>query len=290
MPTALAGANQAVSRIDLDHLRRWVGRSRSDEDLIAARHARLMAATVDYFAPERIRDGNALPALWHWLYFLEGSPAREMGRDGHPARGGFLPPVPLSNRMCAGGRVRFLAPVPIGAIVRRKSSILRVDHKQGRSGDLVFVTVLHELESAGGEALIREEHDLVFKEPSPPTAASAAGPAIAAGGQFTKSFIPTSTTLFRYSALTFNGHRIHYDSDYCRAVEAYPNLVVHGPLLATLLAGFAEEASGKRLRDFDYRALVPAFLGATVTLHGDVREDRVDLRAALDDGRVCLQA
>ena len=278
-----------MSRIDLDHLRRWVGKSRSDEDLIAARHARLMAATVDYFAPERIRDGDSLPALWHWLYFLEGSPAHELGRDGHPARGGFLPPVPLANRMWAGGRVRFVAPVPIGAMVRRKSTLVRVDHKEGRSGDLVFVTVLHELESSGGEALVREEHDIVYKEPSPPIAAGTAGHEVAPRGQFTKTFVPTSTMLFRYSALTFNGHRIHYDSDYCRAVEGYPNLVIHGPLLATLLAGFAEEAGGKRLRGIDYRALAPAFLGATVTLHGDVRDHRVDLRA-LDDGRACMQA
>jgi 3-methylfumaryl-CoA hydratase len=281
---------QAVSQIDLDHLRRWVGRSRLDDDVIAARHARLMAATVDHYAPERIRDGEPLPALWHWLYFLEGMPARELGRDGHPARGAFLPPVPLANRMWAGGRVRFLAPVPIGAAVRRKSTILRVDHKAGRSGDLVFVTVLHELESLAGAGLIHEEHDIVYKDPSPSAAAAIPVPDGVPLGQFTRSFVPTSTTLFRYSALTFNGHRIHYDADYCREVEGYPHLVVHGPLLATLLAGFAEEVTGRRLRDFSYRALSPAFLGATVTLHCDVRERHADARAALDDGRTCMQA
>jgi 3-methylfumaryl-CoA hydratase len=281
---------QAVSQIDLDHLRRWVGRSRLDDDVIAARHARLMAATVDYFAPERIRDGESLPALWHWLYFLEGMPARELGRDGHPARGAFLPPVPHANRMWAGGRVRFLAPVPIGAAVRRKSTILRVDHKAGRSGDLVFVTVLHELESLAGAGLVREEHDIVYKDPSPSAAAAIPVPGVVPLGQFTKRFVPSSTTLFRYSALTFNGHRIHYDADYCREVEGYPDLVVHGPLLATLLAGFAEEITGRRLLDFSYRALAPAFLGATVMLHCNVREREADARAALDDGRTCMQA
>ena len=130
----------------LDHLRSWIGRSRSDEDEVSIRHARLMAATVDYFAPERLSSEGNLPPLWHWIYFLEGLPPGELGGDGHPARGGFLPPVPLRNRMWAGGRVSFLAPVPMGAHVRKTSRILTVDHKQGRSGDLVFVTVLHEPE------------------------------------------------------------------------------------------------------------------------------------------------
>lgn len=278
-----------MSRIDLDHLRRWVGTSRADEDVLSARHARLMAATVDYFAADRVRDRERLPALWHWLYFLEASPARDLGRDGHPSRGGFLPPVPLSNRMWAGGRVRFLAPVTIGATASRKSTILRVDHKRGRSGDLVFVTVLHELASAAGEPLIREEHDIVYKDPSPAgTAATGATPA--PGSQTSRTCVPTSTMLFRYSALTFNGHRIHYDADYCREVEGYPNLVVHGPLIATLLAGFAEETAGRPLRGFGYRALSPAFLGATLTLHANVQSERIGLHVTLDDGRVCMQA
>jgi 3-methylfumaryl-CoA hydratase len=251
-----------------------------------------MAATVDHFAADRIRDGEALPALWHWIYFLEAAPARELGRDGHPARGAFLPPVPLANRMWAGGRVRFLAPVIIGATARRKSTVLRVDHKVGRTGDLVFVTVLHEIESAAGEPLVREEHDIVYKDRSPAatagTVATDAKPA--PSSQFSRSCAPTSTTLFRYSALTFNGHRIHYDADYCRAVEGYPNLVVHGPLIATLLAGFAEEKAGRPLRDFGYRALSPAFLGATLTLHADVQGGRIGLHATLDDGRVGMQA
>jgi len=280
-----------MSRIDLDQLRRWIGRSRTDEDAIGARHARLMAATVDRPAPERIRDGEPLPALWHWLYFLDAAPTREVGRDGHATRGEFLPPVPLSNRMWAGGRVRFLAPVTIGATVRRTSEILRVEHKLGRAGDLVFVTVLHALESPAGEPLVREEHDIVYKDPSPPAAggASAAGSEIA-DGQHIRRFTPNSVMLFRYSALTFNGHRIHYDADYCRDVEGYPNLVVHGPLVATLLANFADDIGGAPMRDFTYRALSPAFVGNVVTLRGDRRDGGLDLRATSDDGRVLMQA
>ncbi|MFA4969737.1 MAG: hypothetical protein WC540_08895 [Sulfuritalea sp.] len=277
-----------MGSIDLEHLRTWIGKSRANEDLIAARHAGLMAATVDYPA-ERIGDGEALPPLWHWIYFLEGLPSRELGRDGHPARGGFLPPVPLANRMWAGGRVSFLAPVRIGSIVRKESSILNVEHKTGRSGDLVFATVLHELKSPQGELLIREEHDIVYKDANAPGKAAAVAPP-AMPAQFSRTWTPTTTTLFRYSALSFNGHRIHYDADYCRNVEGYPNLVIHGPLTATLLASHAEEVSGRRLRDFTYRGVSPALLGDSITLHANALEDRVVLYATRDEHTVCMQA
>jgi 3-methylfumaryl-CoA hydratase len=278
-----------VSRIDLDHLRRWIGKSRTDEDVIALRHARLLATTIDYFASERLADHEPLPALWHWIYFLEGLPQSELGRDGHPARGGFLPPVPLANRMWAGGRLRFHAPVTIGAIVRRKSSIHRIDRKLGRSGELVLVSVLHELESPSGELLVREEHDIVYKDPSP--AATGIPPAVApAGATFTREFTPMSVTLFRYSALTFNGHRIHYDADYAREVEGYPGVVVHGPLIATMLAGYAEEIGGQRLRSFDYRALAPMFLGSTLVLEADRHGSDIELHATCDNGQVCMRA
>ena len=278
-----------MSGIDLNHLRTWIGKSRAEDDLIIARHARLMAATVDYQAAERIRDGERLPPLWHWTYFLEGLPPSELGRDGHPARGGFLPPVPLSNRMWAGGRVSFLAPVPIGSTVRKESSILKVDHKQGRSGELVFVTVLHELKSQEGAVLIREEHDIVYKDPTPP-GPSAAPATTVPTPQHHKTVTPTSTMLFRYSALTFNGHRIHYDVDYCREVEGYTNLVIHGPLNATLLANYAEEVTGKQLREFRYRALNPALLGVSLTLGANVEPERLALQVVLPDGRVSMQA
>ena len=278
-----------MSGIDLDHLRTWIGKSRSGEDLISARHARLMAATVDYFAADRVRDGEFLPPLWHWIYFLEALPSSELGRDGHPARGGFLPPVPLANRMWAGGRLSFLAPVTIGSTVRRTSSILKVDHKQGRSGELVFVSVLHELNSLQGDPLIREEHDIVYKDAAPPDSSTAV-PAVVTPAQFKRSVTPTSTMLFRYSALTFNGHRIHYDADYCREVEGYPNLVIHGPLVATLLAGYTEEVSGSRLREFAYRCLSPALLGDSIALRADPSEKRMALQATRDDGVECVRA
>lgn len=278
-----------MSEIDLDHLRTWIGKSRADDDLIAARHARLMAATVDYFAAERIRDGERLPPLWHWLYFLEGVPASALGPDGHPAKGGFLPPVPLSNRMWAGSRLSFLAPVPIGSTVRKTSRILSVDHKQGRSGDLVFVTVRHELQSLEGEPLIQEEQDIVYKDFTPPGQKSKE-PTTPPAAPYTRTYAPTTSLLFRYSALTFNAHRIHYDLDYCREVEGYRNPVVHGPLNATRLADYAEEVSGKHLREFSFRGLAPALLGNSITLRAEPVEQRIALQATLDDGTVCMQA
>jgi 3-methylfumaryl-CoA hydratase len=278
-----------MSDINIEHLRTWVGKSHSDDDLIAVRHARLMAATVDYPEPERIRDGGELPPLWHWTYFLDGQPEDCLGRDGHPARGGFLPPVPLSNRMWAGGRVSFPGVIRLGTEVHKESSILRVDHKLGRSGDLVFVTVQHEIKSPQGELLVREEHDIVYKDHTP-SGSPASKPEPAAPGTHTRTVTPGSTTLFRYSALTFNGHRIHYDADYCREVEGYRNLVIHGPLIATLLAGYAEEVSKCRLKGFVYRALSPSLLGDSITLHATPYEQGVHLFATLGNGTVCMQA
>lgn len=276
-----------MSEIDIDHLRTWIGKTHVDEDVISARHARLMAATVGVANPAHIRDDASLPPLWHWIYFLEGLPPAELGRDGHPARGGFLPPVPLPNRMWAGGRVAFLQPVPIGSHIRKTSRIAKIDHKVGRSGDLVFVTVLHELASLAGEPLIREEHDIVYKSASRPATPAAAEMRPA---QFSATFTPTSTTLFRYSALTFNGHRIHYDLDYCRNVEGYASLVIHGPLVATLLANFAEEVSGRTVREFNYRGLSPALLGETITLAASIDGDRVALAAILGNGARSMEA
>lgn len=279
-----------MEKIDLDYLRTWIGKSRCDEDVISCRHARLLAATLDYQAPEKIIVGEILPPLWHWTFFLEGVPTQELGEDGHPARGGFMPPVALPNRMWAGGRVSFLSPVCIGTTVHKQSSILSVDHKVGHSGDLVFVTVLHELKSAQGDLLIREEQDLVYKGATPHGQQSVSSPAAEFSSQFIRKYTPTSTTLFRYSALTFNGHRIHYDVDYCREREGYQNLVIHGPLNATILAGYAEEISGCRLSSFSYRGLSPALLGNSITIHADILDGCLTLDAVLDDGATCMRA
>lgn len=287
----MSESGKSRSGIDLEHLRTWTGQVQTDDDLASVRHARLMAATVN--RPDlTLAEGEPLPALWHWIYFLAGRPPAELGSDGHPARGGFLPPVPLSNRMWAGGRVQFEAPIALGAAMQRRSQVLQVNHKQGRSGDLVFVTVGHEI-WVGEQRCISEEQDLVYKAPTPPGAGAAAEPPPAAG-QFVQPFVPDATMLFRYSALTFNGHRIHYDLDYCRQVEGYDNLVIHGPLSATLLAALAVDAAaakgGGTLRSFSYRGVRPAILGRPLTLNANTDADGLSLWSALADGQVAMSA
>ncbi|MFA7439185.1 MaoC family dehydratase N-terminal domain-containing protein [Castellaniella sp.] len=276
-----------MTPLDMNHLRQWIGKSMADHDVLSVRHARLMAATVGR-TPESLDDGMALPPLWHWIYFLEGRPPAELGRDGHAARGGFLPPVPLSNRMWAGGRLEFHAPLVLGKPVEKHSSIVSVEHKQGRSGDLVFVAVQHVIRQSGQEA-VREIHDIVYKEPSPPNA-NTPSPKDRRPSQHSKPFEADSTLLFRYSALTFNGHRIHYDADYCRNVEGYPNLVIHGPLCATLLAGYAEEVAGRRLKTFEYRALRPNLLGDALSLNASAHADGLSVWMAKASGAVSMQA
>jgi 3-methylfumaryl-CoA hydratase len=250
--------------IDLDHLRTWVGRTTWSEDQLSVRQARLMAAALG--APqEELVAGVPLPPLWHWLYFLEGLPPDELGRDGHPARGGFLPPVPLSNRMWAGGELSFHQPLTLGSTVRKRSVVQSVAYKQGRSGDLVFVTVRHEVFN-GDELAVTEDHDIVYKAPTPP-GVSRSAPVTLPEATHRESFALNSTLLFRYSALSFNGHRIHYDVDYCREVEGYSNLVVHGPLQATMLAALAQRLGERPLRRFRYRGIQACVLGAPLTLN-----------------------
>ena len=287
-----AGRNAAQEELDLSVLRAWVGRTKQDEDTLTLRQARLMAATIDYPQSAQLCDGAPLPPLWHWIYFLEALPERELGRDGHPERGSFLPPVPLPNRMRAGGRIEFLAPLPIGARVRRISRIQSVEHKRGRTGDLVFVTVENVIESLVGERLLREENDIVYRSAGRLSSPSRQDGDGAPPGALTHTLKPSSTTLFRYSALTFNGHRIHYDADYCRQVEGYSAQVIHGPLNATLMAGLAASCAvslGRSLRDFAYRGLAPALLGDTMRYAAWPQDDSICVEARLASGALCMR-
>ncbi|WP_198958894.1 MaoC family dehydratase N-terminal domain-containing protein [Candidimonas nitroreducens] len=273
--------------MDIAHLQRWIGRQVADEDVIGLRQALLMAATVNVDT-EKITCAGVLPPLWHWLYFLEGAPAAELGPDGHASRGGFLPPVPLRNRMWAGGRVNFLRPLPFGSTARKESRILDVCHKTGRAGDLIFVTVEHRV-SVCNELYIREEHDIVYRNAGPIRQfASTAKPL--REGNYQRSVQFDSVMLFRYSALTFNGHRIHYDGDYCRNEEGYSSQVIHGPLNATLLAGFAEALTGRPLCQFDYRGHAPATLGDSLIMHADLDGGGLRLSSRFADGRTCMSA
>jgi 3-methylfumaryl-CoA hydratase len=277
--------------IDLEHLRQWIGHTRTERDVLHVRHAQLMAATVARTSAP-LALGDPLPPLWHWLYFLEGLPASELGRDGHPARGGFLPPVELDNRMWAGGRLAFEAPLLLGHEVERRSVVQSVEHKQGRTGDLVFVTVAHEL-FVRGSRCVREEHDIVYRRRAPIEAARerVEAPTPPRDGERREAWTPDTTQLFRYSALTFNGHKIHYDVDYCRTVEGYPHLVVHGPLVATMLAALAQSMAPAPLRSFHYRAQRPALLtGEPITLAGELEAGGAALSARLANGAESMGA
>lgn len=241
--------------VDAEQLTAWKGRSETATDVITAAPVRMLRATLD-LPPD---DGVAeLPPLWHWLYFLPSARQSDLGPDGHARRGGFLPPVPLPRRMWAGGQVEFFSDLRLGDEVRRVSTIDDVKLKAGRTGELCFVRVRHEIGSPRGLAL-REFHDIVYRpEPVPgaPEPAYEAAPA----SVLARRVAPDDVMLFRYSALTFNGHRIHYDRRYVTEVEGYPGLVVHGPLMATLLADLAgRQFAGRTARAFSFRALKPVF-------------------------------
>jgi 3-methylfumaryl-CoA hydratase len=253
----------------------------------------LLSATLDRDDPAP-RRGDPLPPLWHWLYFLPAYRESEVGPDGHARRGGFLPPVPLPRRMWAGSRIEWQRPLAIGDEISRLSRIVSVVPKSGRSGALVFVVVRHEVSNAAGIALT-EEHDIVYREPAAPgtedIGAAASAPA-AAAAEWQRRIVPDDVLLFRYSALTFNSHRIHYDRRYVTEVEGYPGLVVHGPLLATLLVDLLRRQRPKALlRRFEFRALAPLFDIAPFDVCGRPEDDgRVSLWAQGADGALAMRA
>jgi 3-methylfumaryl-CoA hydratase len=217
-----------------------------------------LSATLDRDDPPP-RLGDLLPPLWHWLYFLPIHRQSELASDGHSHRGGFLPPVPLPHRMWAGSRFDFHEPLRVGDELTRKSTIQNVAEKLGRSGRLVFVTVRHEIRNRGGAGL-DEEHDIVYREGGQPGAPGGESPLAPADAEWERAIRPDDVLLFRYSALTFNGHRIHYDRRYAVEEEGYPGLVVHGPLIATLLVDLLRrEMPQANLAKFAFRAMSPIF-------------------------------
>lgn len=246
-----------IDAATLVHLQTWQGNSEVLEDLITPAPLRALSATLDRDDPLPV-SGTALPPLWHWLFFLPHHRQSEIGADGHAKRGGFLPPVPLPRRMWAGGRLRWLAPLQVGDVVKRVSTIKSVTHKSGRTGDLLFVLVKHEVHNLQGLCLT-EEHDIVYRpaaQPSDPVPAPVAAPKKAT---WQRDITPDDVLLFRYSALTFNGHRIHYDRKYVTDVEGYPGLIVHGPLIATLLVDLLRRHTDRPIRSFEFKALRPTF-------------------------------
>ncbi|TFZ02101.1 FAS1-like dehydratase domain-containing protein [Ramlibacter humi] len=264
--------------------RAWIGRSEKVEDVAYPTPVMALQATLDR-EPSAPQD-MPLPPLWHWLYFLPRHRQSEIGPDGHARRGGFLPPVPLPRRMWAGGQFDFRSPLRVGDRVERRSFIEDVTSKSGRTGPLVFVRVRHEVRAndAAQPALV-EHHDIVYREARKPGDAEPP-PQKATHGAPTwrREWLPDDVLLFRYSALTFNGHRIHYDRRYVTEVEGYPGLIVHGPLIATLLVDLlGREMPQAQLATFAFRAVRPTFDGKPLSVNGRPEADGRTVRLWAED-------
>ena len=267
----------------------WLGRTEVRSDILTPSAIARLLATLDR-RPEDAA-GTAMPPLSHWLCFLPDENQQDIGPDGHPKRGGFLPPVhELPRRMWAGSRLAFHGALPVGVPLERRSTIASIEDKQGGAGLLVFVTVRHEIAEPGGPVLVVDEHDIVYRGMGGP-AAKPASPA-GAPGVWHRMLVPDAVLLFRYSALTFNGHRIHYDRDYAKHEEGYPGLVVHGPLIATLLLDLVQRNRPRAaVATFAFRAMSPLFDGGELHLNGRPSSDgTVDLWAANRDGGLLMRA
>ncbi len=284
-----ADANEVLTMVeptnDVDTLQTWVGRTESMTEVLDARHAALLRQTLNL--DPNVSSGDRLPPLWHFTHFLTAAPTNTLGSDGHPARGGFLPPVALPRRMWAGGRFTFEAPLHYGEEVTRSSTILNVAMKTGSTGSLCFVTVRHDL-SVDGQVCVSEEQDLVYRDDPDPDAPVRAPKPAPTTSDVSRTVEPSEVLLFRYSALTFNGHRIHYDRDYATSVEGYPGLVVHGPLTATLLAGLAAEHGA--LRTFSFRGMAPLFDMNPFLIRAQRTAEGMDLWAETPSGGLAMQA
>lgn len=268
----------------------WIGRRETRADHVTATPIAALAATLDRHDPPPA-DGDPLPPLWHWLYFLPLYRQSDVGPDGHARRGGFMPPIPLPRRMWAGSRFTFAAPLHVGEAITRESRIVDVRTKEGRSGPLVFVVVRHEVANAQGVAIV-EEHDVVYRAAAQPRERASDAPRAPTGPTWSREIRPDPVLLFRYSALTFNGHRIHYDRTYVTQTEGYPGLVVHGPLIATLLIELLRRhRSHARLAAFTFRAVSVLFDTAPFSVNGRaVGETSVRLWAVRTAGGLAMDA
>jgi 3-methylfumaryl-CoA hydratase len=266
----------------------WVGRREEKEELIALAPVLAAAAMLD--DTTEFAEGSELPPLWQWFFFLPRAPQSRLGPDGHPVRGGFLPPVALPRRMFAGARLRFHRPLVIGKPARREAVIRDVQEKVGRTGPLAFVTAAYRIRQ-DGRLCVEEEQDVVYRERGGPVAAAkVCEPAPAPAGAWTRVVTPDPTLLFRFSALTFNAHRIHYDRTYATGMEGYPGLVVQGPLTALLLLELVRCHARRPVAAFEFRAQAPLFDLAPFRLVATPAGDRVQLEAQGPDGQAALTA
>lgn len=272
--------------VDIDHLRQWIGRQDIASEVLSPELVKRFRTTLEL--PGATQTGEPAPELIHLCIAPPAVPMSELGPDGHPARGGFLPPVPLPRRMWAGGLFEMRGALTIGDVVTRRSTIEDVVLKEGRTGRLCFVTVRHEI-SSGDDVAVVERQDIVYREAESSTAPKAQPPA-AQAGDHVMEVVPTAPLLFRYSALTFNGHRIHYDKPYATGVEMYPGLVVHGPMQATMLYHFAARLRGRAPATFAFRSLSTLFDDTRFTLNATEENGAFNLWTARPGGPVAMSA
>src|SRR5437764_5746777 len=272
-------------KIDTNHLRQWIGRTEEKTDIVTAHLVKGLRATLFQEIGEP-KPGDAAPFTAHWCLALPVAPMSEIGPDGHPTRGGFLPPVPLPRRMWAGGELEFIDALRVGDESTRTSRISDVTMKTGSTGVLCFVSVEHLITTPRGIA-IRERQDIVYRDMSagqPPMPAKPAAPPPSA--QHRESHMADPVLLFRYSALTFNGHRIHYDRDYVTKVEGYPGLVFHGPLQAAFIVEFAAKLhGGKAAKKFSFRGVQPLFEGSEFSINANDTSAGMELWTANSAGQ-----
>jgi len=275
----------------MDDLQQWQGRSETLQDDITAAPLRGLSATLDRDDPPP-RAGTELPPLAHWLYFLQDTPQRELGIDGRPTGSGILPNLPLPRRMWAGCAVQWLAPLRVGDAVQRVSRIHSLNRKVGRSGELVFVEVRHEISNDQGLAITSQEH-MVYRPAPQPGDAPAAPTAAPTDAAWSREIVPTEALLFRYSALTFTASRQHFDRPYATGVDGHPGLMVHGPLLAVLMVDLARRRlPGAKFSSFSYKAVRPTFDLHPFRVHGRPSADgkTIDLWSSDHEGWLTMQA
>jgi 3-methylfumaryl-CoA hydratase len=278
-----------TEKLDLDNLRQWIGRSAQVSDTVTAQLTKGLRATL-FLEIGEPKLGDAAPITVHWCLGQPVVAMSELGPDGHPARGGFLPPVPLPRRMWAGGELEFVDALRVGDEVTRTSRIADVTLKTGSTGTLCFVAVDHLIATSRGTA-IRERQDIVYRNVSPAAAASAKPAAPPPAAQHRETHMADTVLLFRYSALTFNGHRIHYDRDYVTRVEGYPGLIFHGPMQAALLVEFAAKLRGGRVPNkFSYRGVQPLFEGSEFSVNANITDAGMELWTANSERQPTMKA
>jgi len=279
---------QAAEKLDLDHLRQWIDNTTEAWDIVTEQLVKGLRATLfqDIGDP---KAGDVAPWTTHWCLAQPVFPMSELGPDGHPTRGGFLPPVPLPRRMWAGGEIEFIEPLRVGDETLRMSRILDVTVKKGSTGTLCFVSVEHEIETNRSGTAIRERQDIVYRDMggAAPATPPKAPPPVA---KHRETHVSDPVLLFRYSALTFNGHRIHYDRDYVTKVEGYPGLIFHGPLQAALIVEFAAKLHGGIApKKFSYRGVQPLFEGTEFSINANDTDAGTELWIANAEGQPTMK-